>query len=170
MASDDDYLAFLNKANQDPSEGRATTTATDTNSPFKITSAGVAVPRVLQALTRREDLVYVSDADEPFFPVALRFGGGQGGGGGLPDEEEFAKLIGHEAPEKAEVEILDPVDWDAQGQYTEVVDAVREAGRGSDVRVYRVGRDGVRVEYWVVTWVEGDGGAVVGVKALGVES
>jgi len=85
MASDDDYLAFLNKANKDPSEGRATTTATDTNSPFKTTSAGVAVPRVLQAVTQREGLVYVTDADEPFFPVALKFAGEEGKGG-LPDE------------------------------------------------------------------------------------
>ncbi|KAK1836181.1 hypothetical protein QBC39DRAFT_109507 [Podospora conica] len=167
MASDDDYLAFLNKANQDPSEGRATTAASDSKSPFKTTSAGVEVPKVLQALAQREDLVYVSDADEPFVPVALRYEG-EGKGGGLPDEEEFAKLIGHAKPQEAEIEILDPVDWDSQGQYNEVVDAVREAGRGNDVRVYRVVRDGVRVEYWVVTWTEG--GAMVGVKALGVES
>lgn len=69
------------------------------------------------------------------------------------------------------MEILDPVDWDAQGRYSEVVDEVRKAGRGADVRVYRVGRgDGVRVEYWVVAWLEEEGGVVVGVKALGVES
>lgn len=88
----------------------------------------------------------------------------------VPWTEEFAKLIGHDKPAEAEVEILDPVDWDAQGRYSEVVDAVREAGRGADVRVYRVARgDGVRVEYWVVAFEE-EGGVLVGVKALGVES
>lgn len=87
MASDDAYLAFLNKANQDSSEGRAATasTSTDSNSPFTTTSAGVTVPRVLQQVTQRDDLVYVSDADEPFYPVALKFSG-EGKGGGLPDE------------------------------------------------------------------------------------
>ena len=82
--------------------------------------------------------------------------------------EEFASLIGHQDPASAEVEIQDPVDWDPQGRYTEVIDAVREAGKGNDVRVYRVVRDGTRVEYWVVTWTEE--GGLVGAKALGVES
>lgn len=85
MASDDAYLAFLNKANQDPSAGRAAaTTTTDSSGPFTTTSAGVEVPRVLQEVTQRDDLVYISDADEPFYPVALKFEGE--GKGGLPDE------------------------------------------------------------------------------------
>jgi hypothetical protein len=69
------------------------------------------------------------------------------------------------------VQILDPVDWDRSGQYKEVLDAVREAGEGNDVRVYRVGRGGVRFEYWVVT-TEGKGkeAKLVGAKALAVES
>lgn len=88
MASDDAYLAFLNKANQDPSEGRAAaaTATTDSSGPFTTTSAGVEVPRVLREVTQRDDLVYVSDADEPFYPVALRFDGGEEKGRGLPDE------------------------------------------------------------------------------------
>jgi len=45
---------------------------------------------------------------------------------------------------------------------------VREAGKGNDVRVYCVAKGGARAEYWLVTR---DGkGALVGVKALGVES
>ena len=86
MASDDDYLAFLNKANQDPSEGHSSAKATaSSNSPFKTTDSSVSIPRVLQTLTQRKDLVYASDADEPFVPVALAFQA-EGKGGGLPDE------------------------------------------------------------------------------------
>ncbi|KAK0704703.1 hypothetical protein B0H67DRAFT_649121 [Lasiosphaeris hirsuta] len=159
MASDDDYMAFLNKANADPMEGRAAPQSAP--QPFKATEQGVEVPQVLTQATR--GAFYVSDADEPFVPVALRWEGG------LPDEEGFAGLIGHWDPKGAEVAILDPVDWDSAGQYQEVVNAVRAAGKGSDVRVYRVVRDGVRVEYWVVTTDE-EGGKLVGVKALAVES
>ena len=82
--------------------------------------------------------------------------------------ETFARLIGHPAPTEAEIQILDPVEWDSTGQYTEIVDAVREAGEGSDVRVYRVVKDHVRVYYWVVTVAKGK--RLVGVKALSVES
>lgn len=80
---------------------------------------------------------------------------------------EFAKLINHWSPESADVDILDPLDWDSRGQYTKVIEAVREAGRGNDVRVYRVGRDRTRVEYWVVTSEEG---RLMGAKALAIES
>jgi len=65
------------------------------------------------------------------------------------------------------VQILDIGEWDPQGQYKEVVDATREASKGSDVRVYRIDREGSRVEYWVVGV---EGGKLVGVKALAVES
>lgn len=63
------------------------------------------------------------------------------------------------------------MDWDTQGQYKDIIDAVTKAGKGNDVRVYRISKDGVRVEYWVVT-TEGKGSnaKLVGVKALAVES
>ena len=82
--------------------------------------------------------------------------------------EEFARLINHPAPKDAEIEITDPVDWDPRGQYKEIIDAVREAGEGNDVRVYRVARGGVKAEYWVVTATTDK--KLVGVKALAVES
>lgn len=62
---------------------------------------------------------------------------------------------------------MDPSDWDTKGSYGHIVDAVREASKGADVRVYRVKRDGTRTEYWVVS---SHGGEIIGAKALGVES
>ncbi len=62
---------------------------------------------------------------------------------------------------------MDIGEWDTQGQYKDVVNATREASKGSDVRVYRIVKDGSRVEYWVVGV---DGGNLVGVKALAIES
>ncbi|KAH8888332.1 hypothetical protein GQ53DRAFT_749260 [Thozetella sp. PMI_491] len=165
MASDEDYMNFLDKANRDPNEG-VTPKAQGAKAQFKTTDHGASVPEPLVTATR--DAFYVSDADEPFVPVALTW---DEGGKGLPDEEEFAQLIQHWDPKAAEIEILDPVDWDTQGQYGDVIEAVRQAGKGNDVRVYRVKKDSTRAEYWVVT-TEGKGKSarLVGAKALAVES
>ncbi|KAK3371359.1 hypothetical protein B0T24DRAFT_680446 [Lasiosphaeria ovina] len=167
MASDEDYMSFLDKANKDPSEGYAKPQEiSSAKRQFKTTDRGVEIPEPLVQAT--QDAYYVSDADEPFEPVALSW---DESGKGLPDEVEFAKLINHWEPTEAEIEILDPVDWDTTGQYKHIIDAVRKAGAGNDVRVYRVAKDGVRAEYWVVTTEgKGKGAKLVGVKALSVES
>lgn len=81
--------------------------------------------------------------------------------------ETFASLLKHPDPSSAEVEIMDVSEWDSNGQYKELVDATREATKGSDVRVYRIGKGGSRVEYWLVGL---EGGKIVGVKALAIES
>lgn len=62
---------------------------------------------------------------------------------------------------------MDPAEWDARGRYAQVVEAVRQASKGNDVRVYRVARDSTRAEYWVVSRA---GGSIVGMKALAIES
>lgn len=157
MASDEDYMAFLDKANQDPNESVAKTQG---KVELKAVDSGVRVPAALKKAT--SDAFYVSDADEPFVPVCLKFEGKK-----LPDEATFAKLVNHPSPEEAEVQILDVGEWDTQGQYKEIVDATREATKGSDVRVYRIGREGSRVEYWVVGL---ENGKLLGAKALAVES
>jgi len=79
----------------------------------------------------------------------------------------FAKLVGHPTPQEAEVSILDIGEWDVQGQYKEIVDATRAVTKGSDVRVYRIGRGGSRIEYWVVGV---EGGKLLGARALAIES
>ncbi|KAI8208076.1 hypothetical protein K4K48_000755 [Colletotrichum sp. SAR 10_66] len=164
--SDADYAAFLDKANQDPNEGYAKPAATKKGE-FKAQDEGAEVPKAIQDVLK-EDKVYVSDADEPFVGVALAW---DDGGKGLPDEVEFAQLIQHPDPENADVELQDPVDWDANGDYKDIIEAVRKAGKGNDVRVYVVPKGGVRTEYWLVTTEgKGKGAKLVGVKALSVES
>ncbi|KAK4150187.1 hypothetical protein C8A00DRAFT_37223 [Chaetomidium leptoderma] len=171
-SSDQDYMAFLDKANEDPSKGSASASAAagdkKKKNAFRTTQPGVEVPAPLLRVCGSGEAFYVSDADEPFEAVALAW---DEAGRGLPDEEEFAGLIQHWDPENAEVEILDPVDWDRNGQYGEIIDVVREAGQGNDVRVYRVAGEGARAEYWVVTTEgKGKGAKLVGAKALAVES
>ncbi|TGJ79212.1 hypothetical protein E0Z10_g9553 [Xylaria hypoxylon] len=165
MASDEDYMAFLNKANQDLSEGSAKPQSSN-KAEFKATDNGAKIPAAIQEAIK--DAFYVSDADEPFVPVCLAW---DEGGKGLPDEEEFAALIHHPDPSKADIEIQDPADWDTQGQYKAILDAVSKASKGNDVRVYRVAKEGARVEYWIVT-TDGKGAdaRLVGAKALAIES
>ncbi|KAL7795208.1 hypothetical protein V8C37DRAFT_374846 [Trichoderma ceciliae] len=165
MASDEDYMAFLNKANQDADEGKAAaqTTQSAGQRTFKTTDEGSQLPKSISDVCK--NAFYVSEADEPFKGVSLKWKGE----GGLPDEVDFAKLIRHWDAENAQIDIMDPLDWDSQGQYTNIIDAVREATRGNDVRVYRVARDLTRAEYWVISRDDEDD-RIVGVKALGVES
>ncbi|KAI0536290.1 hypothetical protein GGR58DRAFT_475850 [Xylaria digitata] len=165
MASDEDYMAFLNKANQDPNEGYVKPQRSS-NGEFKATDDDAKIPAAIQEAI--QDAFYVSDADEPFVPVSLAW---DEGGKGLPDEEEFATLIHHPDPSKASIEIQDPADWDTQGKYQAILDAVTKAGKGNDVRVYRVAKGGARVEYWIVTTDgKGAGARLVGAKALAIES
>jgi hypothetical protein len=81
MATDEEYMNFLNKANQDPSEGYAKP-ALQSKQEFKTLDAGTSVPAAIEKLLEK-DLVYTSDADEPFIPVVLNW---DEGGNGLPDE------------------------------------------------------------------------------------
>ncbi|POS70583.1 hypothetical protein DHEL01_v211025 [Diaporthe helianthi] len=167
MANDDEYMDFLNKANEDPGQGSASAQAQGGQAKKELKAAdhGADIPQPLVKATK--DAFYMSDSDEPFVPVSLAWEKGEG----LPDEDEIAKLVEHWDPAKAEVEIMDPVDWDRNGQYKEVIDAVSEAGKGNDVRVYRIVKDKSRVEYFVVTRAgEGKGARLVGVKALAIES
>ncbi len=77
MSSDADYTAFLDKANQDTGAGgnysaqsrKPATQAVNTDVPESLCSV---------------DEVYVSDADEPFEPVSLKWSGkGMPSAGGL---------------------------------------------------------------------------------------
>jgi hypothetical protein len=84
MVSDDDYMNFLNKANEDPSKGVAKPQQQGlTQAQFKTKDSGVEVPAALKEATK--DAFYVSDADEPFVPIALNW---DEAGKGLPDEGE----------------------------------------------------------------------------------
>lgn len=84
--------------------------------------------------------------------------------------DEFRELI--VAPSGQEVRQLTPAQWDPRGEYTDVVAAVAAASGGGgeeEIRVYRVEREGSRVEYFVVG-VDRSEKTVVGVRVLAVES
>ncbi|CAI6339609.1 unnamed protein product [Periconia digitata] len=151
--SDVDYEAFLNKANDGGSSGGV---QEQSQKSYGTKSVNTAVPKVLEDVQE----YYVSDADEPFEPVALNF---DGGGDGL-DAQQLGTLLSH----SGSVTQLKVDEWDPKKQYKAIVDAVRKAAGGSDdIKVFKVELEGTRAEYYVVGVVEGK---VLGLKALSVES
>lgn len=73
MSSDADYQSFLDKANQDVSgSGKAKTSQTASTQ-----AVNTEVPKALEQVEE----YYVSDADEPFEPVSLKYSGS-----GVPSE------------------------------------------------------------------------------------
>jgi hypothetical protein len=72
MSSDADYASFLDKANQDTGAAEQQDASSKKKS-YSTKSVDTAVPKVLEQVEE----YYVSDADEPFEPVALKFGGSE---------------------------------------------------------------------------------------------
>lgn len=79
-------------------------------------------------------------------------------------EDDFRDLIEHDS----EVSTLTAKDFDPQGEYKNVIEAVEQSGDGK-ARIYRVEHDRTRVEYYIVGF-DKEGGKVVGLKAKAVES
>jgi hypothetical protein len=76
MSSDADYAAFLDKANQDT--GSASTQSKSKS--FSIKAVNTDVPKSLEEV----DEYLMSDSDEPFEPVSLKYTGDK-----LPDAGEI---------------------------------------------------------------------------------
>lgn len=89
MASDEDYMAFLNKANNDADEAHAhaaeetARAQAGARAQLKTLDAGETAPASIVKVC--QEAVYTSDADEPFEQVSLKYTGE----GGLPDEGTF---------------------------------------------------------------------------------
>ncbi|KAF1808543.1 hypothetical protein P152DRAFT_462413 [Eremomyces bilateralis CBS 781.70] len=67
---------------------------------------------------------------------------------------------------------LTRAEFDPTNQYAPVFDAVQQAaGSGAEIKIFRAEMDagGRRAEYFVVGW-DGEGGKVVGLRAVGVET
>jgi len=150
MASDEDYASFLDKANQDPSEGRASTQSTKKAS---TKSVNTEVPKALEEV----EVYFTSDADEPFEPVSLKWEGD-----GVPSADELGSLIGKDASS------ISQKDFDPQNQYKKVIDAVKKAA-SADLGYFLVELGGTRSEYYVVG-VDKKGNRLVGMKAVAVQS
>lgn len=82
MATDDEYMDFLNNANEDSGQGSVSTQAQGSKAKKELKAAdnGADIPQPLVKATK--DAFYMSDSDEPFVPVSLAWEKGEG----LPNE------------------------------------------------------------------------------------
>ncbi|KAJ5273336.1 hypothetical protein N7478_008461 [Penicillium angulare] len=162
MASDDAYMDFLNKANADKDAGAGQAPAQGTQT--KTVDTSFKLPASLKDV----DIYYVSDADEPFEPVLLRWEGAAKGE--WPSADAFSSLISPNKDISQGISTLSHSSFDPKNQYSEAVEAVRAAASNSDIKVYRVEITSTKLEYFLVALDESEGGRVIGLKAKAVES
>lgn len=157
MADDASYGAFLQKANQGVSSGGSNQpqSTSQARSKFDPTQSGASNGTVPKAIADIQ-ATYVSDTDSDFEPVFFAYSGS-----GLPSPKDFEKCLNG----KGSAEELKENEFDPRGQYKQVIEAVKSAGKG--VKIFRVEIGGTRVEYYVLTL--GDG-KLLGVVARAVES
>lgn len=74
MADDQSYMSFLEKANA-PLTGYSNTSNAESSGKkaLKTMDQGAKVPEIIQEVVKKEDVMYVTDADEPFEGVSLKF-------------------------------------------------------------------------------------------------
>ncbi|KAJ6150465.1 hypothetical protein N7471_001664 [Penicillium samsonianum] len=170
MSSDDAYMSFLDKANEDVSRG-APQQGAGTAKTFTVHSS-LSVPKPLQSV----DAYYVSDTDEPFEPVALKWDGAAKGS--WPSADQLASLISPDTDLSQSISILSPSSFDPNNQYSAALDAVRAAAvekdSGADqsaveLKVYRVEQTSTKIEYWLLA-LDAPESRIVGLRAKAVES
>ncbi|RAH59862.1 hypothetical protein BO85DRAFT_447727 [Aspergillus piperis CBS 112811] len=168
MSSDNDYMSFLNKANADLNASQFQPQRDDTSSTPRTQTihTNVRVPTPLTSV----DAFYVSETDEPFEPVALKWP--DAGRGIWPDAAALSNLVSPDADLSNSIETLTFSTFDPKNQYSGVVRAVRAAvgdEEGAAVKVYRVEVARSRVEYFVLA-LDGTEGLVVGLRAKAIET
>ncbi|KAL3445052.1 hypothetical protein BJX65DRAFT_282142 [Aspergillus insuetus] len=173
MSSDDAYMSFLDKANADLNSGRSQpeTQSSSAAARTETIDVNVKVPTPLTSV----DAYYISDTDEPFEPVALKWEGAAKGN--WPDAAHFSKLISTNTDLSSSIETLSASSFDPKNQYSSVLRAVRAAAVQSsggdesavEVKVYRVETGTSRVEYYV-TALDAEGNLLVGLRAKAIES
>ncbi|KAF9239563.1 hypothetical protein CBS147333_8795 [Penicillium roqueforti] len=170
MSSDDAYMSFLDKANADVS-GSAPQQGTGTVKTETVHSS-LSVPKALQSV----DAYYISDTDEPFEPVALKWDGAAKGA--WPSADQLSSLISPDSDLSQSISILSPSSFDPKNQYSAALDAVRAAAvekdSGADksaveLKVYRVEQTSTKIEYWVLA-LHAPESRLVGLRAKAVES
>ncbi|KAE8371627.1 hypothetical protein BDV26DRAFT_286622 [Aspergillus bertholletiae] len=169
--SDDAYMDFLNKANADLNAARAEQLQDPSTVRTETVDMGVRVPAPLTSV----DAYYISETDEPFEPVALRWEGASSGI--FPDPSHLSSLISPSADLSSSITTLSPSAFDPRNQYPSALRAVRAAAAessggdesGVDVKIYRVEVGPSRVEYYILA-VDVKQSLVVGLRTKAVET
>ncbi|KAK1139654.1 hypothetical protein N8T08_000591 [Aspergillus melleus] len=173
MSSDDAYMSFLDKANADLNTARNQPSQNVSSSVARTETvdAGVRVPAPLTSI----DAFYISETDEPFEPVTLRWDGASRGL--FPDPSHLSSLISPITDLSSSITTLPASSFDPKNQYSGPLRAVRTAAAqasGGDesaveVKVYRVEVGTSRVEYYVLA-LDAEQGLIVGLRAKAIET
>ncbi|OQD81565.1 hypothetical protein PENANT_c026G02537 [Penicillium antarcticum] len=174
MSSDDAYMAFLNKANADSSDGQAESKKESPSDVLrtKTVDSSLSIPKPLKNI----DAYYVSDTDEPFDPVVLKWDGAKDGT--WPSIAELATLLSESKNLSRSIESLPLTSFDPKDQYPEVLGAVRAAAaeknpdateEAVELKVYRIEITTTRIEYWILA-LHAPEKTIVGLRAKAVES
>ncbi|KAJ6100158.1 hypothetical protein N7467_001693 [Penicillium canescens] len=173
MSSNDAYMAFLNKANADSSDGQAQTTQESSDVlRTKTVDSSLSIPKPLKNI----DAYYVSDTDEPFDPVVLKWDAAKDDT--WPSIAELASLISESNDLSRSIESLPLTSFDPKDQYPEVLGAVRAAAAENnpdatqeavELKVYRIEITTTRIEYWILA-LHAPEKKIVGLRAKAVES
>lgn len=75
MSSDADYMSFLDKANEDPSSGTTHTSSSNSKPQQKFSTASTVNTEKVHPVLKKVDVDYVSDTDERFEVVSLKWDG-----------------------------------------------------------------------------------------------
>ncbi|KAB8067673.1 hypothetical protein BDV29DRAFT_185744 [Aspergillus leporis] len=171
MSSDDAYMSFLDKANSDLNTARTQQTPDSSTIRTETVETGIRVPAPLKSV----DAYYISETDEPFEPVALKWEAASKGV--FPDPSHLSGLISPKADLSSAITTLSPSSFDPKNQYSSALRAVRaaaaEASGGDEsaveVKVYQVELGKSRVEYYVLA-LDVENSLVVGLRAKAIES
>ena len=164
MADDASYSAFLQRANNPPSPplGSVETTTSSVKNP--ICSKHPFLPLLNNKIANLSAKTFVTEADEDFHAVFISSSDLPSWSESLnkfPDAEDLeTQVVGGRNGEKLSVK-----EWDSRGEYTSIVDAVKEVTKSKEVQVYSIQGRGGRFEVFILTKME-DG--LVGFQAEGV--
>lgn len=161
MASDEDYAAFLEKADADRSGASKPKTQQHYTSGRELKAV---THKYVPPMLSKVEATYASEADEPFEAVALAR---KDSSKGRVTKAEFCSLVGVDDAEEMTLRRFDP-----RQQYSSILGAVANEvdGGNEGTSVYRVETGGARCEYWVIGRAKRQEDEIVGLRAKAVES
>ena len=164
MADDAPYAAFLQRANSPPS---APPSSTQTRASFidePTTSKHPSLPLLNNRLANLQDKTFVTETDSDFYATFIS-------SSALPSWSESikefpsAKDLENQVDDGHEGEISSVKEWDSRGEYTGIINAIKDVTKRNEVQVYTVRGRGGRFMVFILAKMD-DG--LLGVKAKGV--
>ena len=163
MADDASYTAFLQRANNPPSPPLSSTETTASSVKESSTLKHPFLPLLNNKIANLSAKTFVTETDEDFhatFIPSSELPSWSNTPSEFPDAVDLeAKVVGGRKAKRLAVK-----EWDSRGEYTALVEAVKEVTK-SKVQVYSIQGRGGRFEVFILAKME-DG--LVGVRAKGV--